>query len=143
MGLWTKLKGELIDIIEWSDMDTDTIVWKFQRYGNEIKNGAKLIVRESQVAVFISEGELADVFPPGTYTLETQNLPILSTLKGWKYGFKSPFKAEVYFVSTRLFKNQKWGPPNVFYIREKIWEKCWDESGNNCECGKNFNEGCK
>lgn len=117
--LWNKLKGELIDIIEWIDQSNDTLVYRFERYGNEIKNGAKLVVRESQVAVFINEGELADVFPPGTYTLETKNLPILATLKGWKYGFNSPFKAEVYFVSTRLFKNQKWGTPNVFYIRDK------------------------
>ncbi len=114
MGLWDKLKGELIDIIEWIDNTDDTIVYRFERYGNEIKNGAKLIVRESQVAVFINEGELADIFPPGTYTLTTQNLPILATLKGWKYGFNSPFKAEVYFVSTKLFKNQKWGTPNPF-----------------------------
>ncbi len=119
MGFWDKVKGELIDIIEWIDDTNDTIVYRFERYGNEIKNGAKLVVRESQVAVFINEGELADVFPPGTYTLETKNLPILSTLKGWKHGFNSPFKAEVYFVSTKMFKNMKWGTPNVFYIRDK------------------------
>ncbi|MEA3451380.1 MAG: SPFH domain-containing protein, partial [Bacteroidota bacterium] len=119
MGLWDKVKGELIDIIEWIDESSDTLVFRFERYGNEIKNGAKLVVRESQVAVFINEGELADVFPPGTYTLETQNLPILSTLKGWKHGFKSPYKAEVYFVSTRLNKNNKWGTPNAFYIRDQ------------------------
>lgn len=119
MGFFDKLKGELIDVIEWIDQTDDTLVYRFERYNNEIKNGAKLVVRESQVAVFINEGELADVFPPGTYTLETQNLPILSTLKGWKYGFKSPFKAEVYFVSQRLFKNMKWGTPNQFYIRDK------------------------
>jgi len=119
MGFWDKVKGELIDIIEWIDQSNDTLVYRFERYGNEIKNGAKLIVRESQVAVFINEGELADVFPPGTYTLETNNLPILSTLKGWKYGFNSPFKAEVYFVSTRMFKEMKWGTPNVFYVRDQ------------------------
>lgn len=119
MGFWDKVKGELIDIIEWIDQSNDTLVYRFERYGNEIKNGAKLVVRESQVGVFINEGELADVFPPGTYTLETNNLPILSTLKGWKYGFNSPFKAEVYFVSTKLFKNEKWGTPNVFYVRDQ------------------------
>ncbi len=119
MGLWDKVKGELLSIIEWIDQSNDTLVYRFERYGNEIKNGAKLVVRESQVAVFINEGELADVFPPGTYTLETKNLPVLSTLKGWKYGFNSPFKAEVYFVSTKLFKNQKWGTPNVFYVRDQ------------------------
>ncbi len=118
MGFWSKLKGELIDIIEWADVDSDLLIWKFPRYGNEIKNGAKLIVRESQVAIFVNEGELADVFTPGTYTLETKNLPILSTLQGWKYGFNSPFKAEVYFVSTKTFLNQKWGTPNAFYIED-------------------------
>ncbi len=118
MGIWSKLKGELIDIIEWVDVDSDVLIWKFQRYGNEIKNGAKLIVRESQVAIFVNEGELADVFTPGTYTLETKNLPVLSTLQGWKHGFNSPFKAEVYFVSTKVFLNQKWGTPNAFYIED-------------------------
>ncbi len=118
MGLWNKLKGELIDIIEWIDESKDTIVWRYERMGNEIKNGAQLTVRESQVAVFINEGELADVFPPGRYQLTTQNLPILSTLKGWKHGFNSPFKAEVYFLNTKKFTNQKWGTPNVFYLRD-------------------------
>jgi membrane protease subunit (stomatin/prohibitin family) len=119
MGFWDKIKGELIDIIEWLDPSNDTLVYRFERLNNEIKNGAKLTVRESQVAVFINEGELADVFPPGMYTLETSNLPILSTLKGWKYGFNSPFKAEVYFVNTKMFTNQKWGTPNVFYVRDQ------------------------
>lgn len=119
MGLWGKIKGEFIDIIEWIDQSNDTLAYRFERYGNEIKNGAKLVVRESQVAVFINEGELADVFPPGTYSLETKNLPLLSTLKGWKHGFNSPFKAEVYFVSTKMFKNMKWGTPNVFYVRDQ------------------------
>jgi len=119
MGFWDKVKGELIDVIEWLDSSSDTLVYRFERYGNEIKNGAKLTVRESQVAVFINEGTLADVFPPGMYTLETSNIPILSTLKGWKHGFKSPFKAEVYFVNTKMFTNQKWGTPNVFYVRDQ------------------------
>lgn len=118
MGLWNKLKGELIDIIEWLDNSNDTMVWRFERQNNEIKNGAKLTVRESQVAVFINEGQIADVFPPGMYDLSTQNLPILSTLKGWKYGFNSPFKAEVYFLNTKRFTSQKWGTPNVFYLRD-------------------------
>lgn len=112
MALWSKLKGELIDIIEWLDGSNNTLVYRFERYDNEIKNGAKLTVREGQVAVFINEGQLADVFTPGMYTLNTENLPILSTLKGWKYGFSSPFKAEVYFVSTRNFTDQKWGTKN-------------------------------
>ncbi|WP_228236790.1 SPFH domain-containing protein [Allomuricauda sp. M10] len=104
-----KLSNEFIDIIEWLDYTDDTIAYRFERYQNEIKNGAKLIVREGQTAVFINEGQLADVFTPGTYDLTTQNLPILATLKGWKYGFNSPFKAEVYFVNTHLFTDEKWG----------------------------------
>jgi len=118
MGLFDKIKGELIDIIEWLDSSTDTMVYRFERKDNEIKNGAQLTVRESQVAVFINEGEIADVFPPGRYQLTTQNLPILTTLKGWKYGFNSPFKAEVYFINIKRFTDQKWGTPNVFYIRD-------------------------
>lgn len=109
MGIWDKLKNEFIDIIEWLDDSNDTLVYRFPRYNQEIKNGAKLTVREGQSVVFINEGQVADVFGPGMYTLNTQNLPILSTLKGWKYGFNSPFKAEVYFVSTRIFTDQKWG----------------------------------
>ena len=92
-----KLSHEFIDIIEWLDINNETIVHRFERYQNEIKNNAQLIVREGQTAVFINEGQLADVFKPGTYTLNTKNLPILTTLKGWKYGFDSPFKAEIYF----------------------------------------------
>ncbi|MEM8847051.1 MAG: SPFH domain-containing protein [Bacteroidota bacterium] len=107
-----KLTHEFIDIIEWLDSSNDTIAYRFERYQNEIKNGAKLIVREGQTAVFVNEGQLADVFEPGTYELTTKNLPILATLKGWKYGFNSPFKAEVYFVNTRLFTDEKWGTKN-------------------------------
>ncbi|WBC09399.1 SPFH domain-containing protein [Micromonospora sp. WMMA1947] len=113
-----KLRGELIDIIEWLDDSRDTMVWRFPRYQNEIKMGAQLVVRESQTAVFVNEGKIADVFPPGTYTLETRNLPILSTLKGWKYGFNSPFKAEVYFVNTRQFTDMKWGTQNPVILRD-------------------------
>ena len=118
MGLWSKLKGELIDIVEWIDSTNDTMVFRFDRYGNEIKMGAKLVVREGQVAVFINEGRIADVFTPGTYTLETQNMPILSTLMGWKHGFESPFKAEVYFASTRRFTDLKWGTKNPIMLRD-------------------------
>src|SRR6059058_4613067 len=118
MGLLNKIKGEFVDIVEWTDDTRDTIVWRFPRYDNEIKNGAQLVVRESQVAVFVNEGQIADVFQPGTVSLETKNLPILSTLKGWKYGFSSPFKAEVYFVSTRQWTDQKWGTQNPFMIRD-------------------------
>jgi len=123
MGLFDeikkKLKHEFIDIIEWLDNSDDTIVHRFERYQNEIKNDAKLIVREGQVAVFINEGQLADVFKPGTHTLNTQNLPILTTLKGWKYGFNSPFKAEVYFVNTRLFTDEKWGTKNAVILSDE------------------------
>ncbi|HEY0008063.1 MAG TPA: SPFH domain-containing protein [Tepidisphaeraceae bacterium] len=118
MALWDKLRGELIDIIEWLDQDRQTIVHRFQRYDNEIKNGAQLIVREGQMAAFVNEGQLADVFGPGTYTLTTQNLPIMATLRGWKYGFSSPFKAEVYFVSTRIFTDRKWGTKNPIMLRD-------------------------
>lgn len=118
MGLFDKIKGEFIDIIEWTDSSNDTMVWRFPRYQNEIKNGAKLTVRESQVAVFVNEGQIADAFAPGMYELKTQNLPILSTLKGWKYGFDSPFKAEVYFVNTKQFTNLKWGTKNPIMIRD-------------------------
>ncbi len=118
MGLFDKLKNEFIDIIEWTDSSNDTMVWRFPRYQNEIKNGAKLTVRESQVAVFVNEGQFADVFLPGMYELKTQNLPILSTLKGWKYGFDSPFKAEVYFVNTKQFTNLKYGTKNPIMLRD-------------------------
>ncbi|MFA6619058.1 MAG: SPFH domain-containing protein [Candidatus Neomarinimicrobiota bacterium] len=118
MGLFSKLKAEFIDIIEFLDNSNDTIVHRFDRHQNEIKNGAKLTVREGQVAVFINEGQLADVFTPGMYTLTTENLPVLSTLKGWKYGFNSPFKAEVYFVSTRNFTAQKWGTKNPIILSD-------------------------
>ncbi|GAB4278743.1 MAG: SPFH domain-containing protein [Marinilabiliales bacterium] len=118
MGLLNKIKGEFIDIIEWLDPSNDTLVHRFERYQNEIKMGAKLTVRESQVAVFINEGQIADVYQPGMYTLSTENMPILSTLKGWKYGFNSPFKAEVYFVNTRKFTDNKWGTPNPVMLRD-------------------------
>jgi membrane protease subunit (stomatin/prohibitin family) len=118
MAIWDKLKGELIDIIEWLDADSDTMVHRFERYGNEIKHGAKLVVREGQAGVFVNEGQIADVFGPGTYTLDTKNLPILATLLGWKYGFESPFKAEVYFVTTRQFTNLKWGTLNPIILRD-------------------------
>lgn len=118
MDFWKKLKGELIDIVEWLDDSRDTLVYRFERMNNEIKYGAKLIVREGQVAVFVDQGKIADVFQPGLYTLETKNLPILSTLLGWKYGFESPFKAEVYFVNSRQFTDQKWGTANPIMLRD-------------------------
>lgn len=118
MSIWERLKAELIDIIQFLDDTSNTLVYRFERFNNEIKYGAKLVVREGQMAVFINEGKLADVFGPGTYTLTTQNLPILATLKGWKYGFESPFKAEVYFVSSRQFTDLKWGTMNPVIVRD-------------------------
>ena len=118
VGLFDKIKGEFVDVLEWTDDSRDTIVWRFPRHNNEIKMGARLIVRESQVAVFVNEGQIVDVFVPGTYTLDTRNLPILSTLRGWKHGFQSPFKAEVYFVTTRQFTDLKWGTQNPAMMRD-------------------------
>jgi membrane protease subunit (stomatin/prohibitin family) len=119
MALWDKLMAELVDIVEWLDDSHDTLAYRFERYQNEIKYGAKLVVREGQQAVFINEGKLADVYKPGTYDLTTQNMPILATLRGWKYGFNSPFKAEVYFISTRKFTDLKWGTPGPAMMRDK------------------------
>lgn len=118
MSLWEKAAAELLDIIEWTDESSDTMVWRFPRYENEIKNGAQLIVRQSQAAVFVDQGRIADVFPSGRYRLSTDNLPLLTTLMGWKYGFNSPFKAEVYFVNTRNFTNLKWGTSNPVIVRD-------------------------
>jgi len=118
MGLFDKLRGELVDIIEWIDDTRHTLVWRFPRYHNQIKNGAQLIVRPGQVAVFVHRGELADVFEPGNYELTTDNVPILGTLQGWKHGFDSPFKSEVYFVSTRQITDLKWGTPNPIMLRD-------------------------
>jgi len=118
MGLWDFIKTELIDVIEWLDSTGDTMVYRFERHDNEIKNGAQLIVRPGQAAVFVDQGQIADVFQPGRYELVTQNLPVLSTLRGWKYGFESPFKAEVYFVSTRVFTDLKWGTKNPIMLRD-------------------------
>jgi membrane protease subunit (stomatin/prohibitin family) len=118
MGIWDKITGQFIDVIEWLDNTRDTIVYRFDRKDNEIKYGAQLIVRESQTAVFINEGQLADVYPPGTHTLTTQNMPIMTTLKSWKFGFNSPFKAEVYFVNTRVFNDMKWGTKNPIMLRD-------------------------
>ncbi|UDQ97844.1 SPFH domain-containing protein [Lentisphaerota bacterium WC36G] len=119
MGWFTeKLRNEFIDIIEWEHQDSSTLVHRFPRYQNEIKMGAKLIVRPGQKAVFVNEGQIADVFEPGTYELETQNMPILATLKGWKYGFNSPFKAEVYFISTVEILDCKWGTATPVIMRD-------------------------
>jgi len=118
MGIFKSFKGELIDIVEWLDESNDTIVFRFKRHDNEIKNSARLVVRESQIAVFVDQGKFADVFLPGTYTLTTENIPILSTLKGWKHGFDSPFKSEVYFINSKRFTDLGWGTPNPIIIRD-------------------------
>jgi len=118
MGLFSRLLDEFIDVIEWVDTTQDTLVWKFPRNDNAIKMGAKLTVRESQVAIFMNEGRIADVFTPGMYELSTQNIPIMTTLMSWKYGFNSPFQADVFFVSMRLFVNQKWGTKNPVMVRD-------------------------
>ncbi|GAB05125.1 DUF4339 domain-containing protein [Gordonia amarae] len=118
MGVISKLKGELVDIIEWFDDTRTTLAWRFPRYNNEIKNGAQLIVREGQQAVFVYRGQLADTFGPGNYELTTENLPIMSTIQGWKHGFKSPFRSEVYFINTRPVTELRWGTPNPITIRD-------------------------
>ena len=118
MGFFDRLVAQFIEIIEWVDDSRDTMVYRFPVYAKEIKNGAKLVVREGQAAVFIREGKLADVFEPGTYTLDSKNLPILSTILGWKYGFESPFKCEVYFIATRTFTDLKWGTQNPIMMRD-------------------------
>ena len=119
MSLWDKVFGEFIDIIEWTEDNPDTMVYRFERYGNEIKYGAKLTVRETQVAVFVSEGQIADVLTPGLYELETKNLPLLTTLQHWGHGFNSPFKAEVYFFNMRQFTDLKWGTKNPVMLRDE------------------------
>ena len=118
MGLWDKLKNELIDIVEWLDDTRDTIAYRFPRYNNEIKNGAQLIVREGQQAVFVYRGKIADKFGPGHYQLITENLPILSTLQGWPHGFRSPFRSEVYFINTRPVTDLRWGTPSPVTVRD-------------------------
>lgn len=120
MGFRNFIRSELIDIIEWTDDNVgDTIVYKYPDEDKEVKNKAQLIVRESQVAVFVNEGQIADIYGPGHHELQTANMPVLSTLKGWKYGFESPFKVDVYFVNTRQFINQKWGTSNPVTMRDK------------------------
>ena len=118
MGILDKLRAEFIDIIEWTDNTSDTMIWRFPRYQAEIKNNAQLTVRESQVAVLVNEGQFADIFQPGRYQLSTSNMPILTTIKGWKYGFNSPFKVDVYFVNTKQFLNQRWGTANPNMMRD-------------------------
>ena len=118
MGLMDYLKTQFLEIIQWEDDSRDTISYRHPDTQKEIKRGAKLIVRESQVAQFVYLGQFGDTFGPGEWSLTTDNIPILSTLKGWKYGFESPFKADVYFVNTRLFTGNKWGTANPILLRD-------------------------
>src|SRR6476661_6929920 len=120
MGILDRLSpsSQFIEVIEWLDDSTNTLVYRFPVRDQEIKNGAQLIVRESQSAVFVYEGQIADQFPPGRYTIDGGNTPILSKLGAWKYGFNSPFKSEVYFVSTKQFQDLKWGTPNPVMMRD-------------------------
>ena len=109
MGIFSVISGQFIDVIEWKDSSPNTMVYRYDRGGKEIMMGAQLTVRESQVAIMVNEGRIADVFQPGRYELSTQNMPVMTLLQSWKYGFNSPFKAEVYFINTRQFLDQKWG----------------------------------
>ncbi|TNF19573.1 MAG: SPFH domain-containing protein [Rhodobacteraceae bacterium] len=118
MGIFDFLSGQFIDVIHWTDDTRDTMVWRFEREGHEIKYGAKLTVREGQAAVFVHEGQLADVFTPGLYMLETNNMPIMTSLQHWDHGFKSPFKSEIYFVNTTRFNDLKWGTKNPIMLRD-------------------------
>ncbi|MDP4032054.1 MAG: SPFH domain-containing protein [Pseudorhodobacter sp.] len=118
MALFDFFKGQFIDVIHWVDDTRDTMVWRFERQGHEIKYGAKLTVREGQAAVFVHEGQLADVFGPGLYQLETNNLPIMTTLQHWDHGFQSPFKSEIYFINTTRFNDLKWGTKNPIICRD-------------------------
>ncbi len=118
MGLFDAIKNQTINVIEWTDNSNKTMVYKFDVHNNEIKMGAQLTVRESQAAVFVNEGQLADIFMPGRYELSTSNMPIMTKLKSWKYGFNSPFKSDVYFVNTKQFLDMKWGTSNPVMMRD-------------------------
>ena len=118
MGIMDFIKGELLEIIEWTDDSRDTLSYQFPDQDKAIKNGAQLIVRESQVAQFVYLGEFGDTFKPGKHTLTTDNIPVLTKLKSWPFGFNSPFKADVYFVTTRLFTGNKWGTSNPVMLRD-------------------------
>ncbi len=119
MGIMDRVRGELVDIIEWLEDDRSTMAWRFPRYNNEIKNGAQLIVREGQEALFVYRGQLADRYAPGNYQLVSENMPIMSTLQGWPHGFKSPFRSEVYFINTRPITDLRWGTANPITIRDQ------------------------
>src|SRR6185436_8470004 len=119
MGLRDFIAGQFLEIIEWTDDSRDTLSYRFPDDDKEIKNGAQLIVRESQAVQFVYVGQYGDLFGPGKYSLTTDNIPVLSRLKGWKYGFSSPFKADVYYVVTRLFTGNKWDTSNPIMVRDQ------------------------
>ena len=119
MALTDFIKNELIEIIEWTDYSRDTLSFRWPDEDKEIKRGAQLIVRESHAAQFVYLGQFGDLFGPGKHRLTTDNIPVLTTLKGWKYGFESPFKADVYFVTTRLFTGNRWGTSNPIMMRDQ------------------------
>ncbi len=118
MGLMDFIKGELLEVIEWTEDSRDTLSYRFPDEDKAIKNGAQLIVRESQMAQFVYLGEFGDTFGPGKHTLTTDNIPVLTKIKSWPYGFNSPFKADVYYVVTRLFTGNKWGTSNPVMLRD-------------------------
>src|SRR6186713_287851 len=118
MGIMDFIKGELLEVIEWTDDSRDTLSWRFPDEDKAIKNGAQLIVRESQVVQFVYVGEFGDTFGPGKHTLVTDNIPVLTKIKSWPFGFNSPFKADVYYVTTRLFTGNKWGTSNPVMLRD-------------------------
>ena len=122
MGIFDSIgnmvRGQFVDVIEWTDNTADTMVHKYDMGGKEIMMGAQLTVRESQVAIFVNEGQIADVFQPGRYELQTSNMPVMTKLKAWKFGFNSPFKSDVYFVNTKQFLDRKWGTANPVMMRD-------------------------
>lgn len=118
MGFFKKIGGEFIDVIEWTDDSSDTLVYRFPTYNKEIQMGSSLIVRETQTTVFVYKGKVADVYEPGNYKLKTENMPIMTTLQHWDHGFNSPFKSDIYFFNTRQFVDLKWGTPNVITVRD-------------------------
>lgn len=119
MGVFNFIKSQLLKVVEWTDDSRDIIVYRFPMEGQKLMFGSKLTVREGQVAVFVNKGQIADVFEPGMHKLSARNLPVLTKLNSWKYGFNSPFFSEVYFVNTRQFTNQKWGTSNPIAMRDK------------------------
>ncbi|WP_295125246.1 SPFH domain-containing protein [uncultured Chitinophaga sp.] len=123
MGLFDFIKNEFIEVIDWVDDTQETVIYKFPDKGNKIMNGAQLTVRESQVAVLMNEGEFGDTYIPGRHELSTKNMPITTTLKSWKYLFDTPFKVDVFFVSTKYFTNLKWGTSNPIIVRDPVFQQ--------------------